>query len=311
MPSSAILVRPARAADLPALAGLIARVNVKPFGCCLHCSPASARELRATFRNPEHFLGGWEHYFVVGTEDLEHAVTTAFGFQPSADGTVGYLWGPWVSTAPEDWSQVAPTMLEVLLKLLPASVRRLDAFLHAENRSGLRFLRSQGFTPGPLTHIYVARPASLLAGPFYEPLRLKHEVGFTILHGESFPADGSTPAELLLAGRDEEHVIFAATDGLRFLGSVCVSVNRSPLEGFIDYLAVKPTARGKGVGTHLLQTALRWIFEERRLPQAALTVSDWRHGARRLYEQSGFALSASGIAARRTIPKRSSQKFGE
>lgn len=234
----------------------------------------------------------------MGTEARDHGVTAAFGFQPSADGTVGYLWGPWVSAAPEDWSQVAPTMLAVLLKLLPASVRRLDAFLHAENRSGLRFLRAHGFAPGPLTHIYVARPASPPLHPFYEPLRLAHEIGFSNLHRESFPAHGSTPAEDLLAGRDEEHAIFAATDGLRFLGSVCVSVNRSPLEGFIDYLAVKETARGKGIGTRLLQTALHWIFNERHLPQAALTVSDWRHGARRLYEQSGFTLQASGIAAR-------------
>ena len=193
-------------------------------------------------------------------------------------------------------------MLELLLRLLPARIERIDAFLHAENRSGLRFLRAHGFTLGPLTHIYVAPRFSWLdpgsADRLYQPLRLAHEVGFTMLHRDSFPASGSTPAEDLLAGRDDEHAIFAATDGLKFLGSVCVSVNRAPLEGFIDYLAVKPSARGKGIGTRLLQTALHWIFDDRRLPQAALTVSDWRHGARRLYEQTGFTLQASGIAAR-------------
>lgn len=60
MPSSAVVVRPAQSADLPALADLIARVNVKPVSGCLHCASVSSRELRATLRNPENFPGGWE-----------------------------------------------------------------------------------------------------------------------------------------------------------------------------------------------------------------------------------------------------------
>ncbi len=305
MPASATVVRPAQAADLPALARLIARVNATPSTCCLHCSAARPAEIRATLRDPESFPGGWERCFVVGTADLGHEVTTAFGCQFSPDATLGYLWGPWISTVPEDWSQIAPTMLEILLKLLPASTRRIDAFLHAENRSGLRFLQSHGFAPGPLTHLYVATrsawPDPDPGDQLYPPLRLAHEVGFATLHRSAFPAVGSTPTEDLLAGRDDSHAIFAATDGLKFLGSVCVSVNHAPLEGFIDYLAVKPSARGQGIGARLLRTALRWIFDDRRLPQAALTVSDWRTGAQRLYEQAGFVLHVSGIAMRRTI----------
>ncbi len=93
-------------------------------------------------------------------------------------------------------------------------------------------------------------------------MRAAHEVGFARLHAETFPAGASTPADDLLAGRDDEHAIFAATDGLRLLGYVCVSVNRAPREGFIEYLAVKPSARGRGIGARLLQTALRWTFED-------------------------------------------------
>ncbi len=126
-------------------------------------------------------------------------------------------------------------------------------------------------------------------------------MAFGRLHAETFPTGASTPADDLLAGRDDEHAIFAAADGLRLLGYICVSVNRAPREGFIDYLAVKPSARGRGIGARLLQTALRWTFETQDLPQAALCVSEWRGGARRLYEQAGFALTASGIGARRRI----------
>ncbi len=184
-------------------------------------------------------------------------------------------------------------------------MRGVEAFLHAENHAGLHFLQSRGFAPGTLTHLYVAPRAVWQPGgntaDSLPHLRAAHEIGFARLHAETFPASASTPPGDLLAARDDEHAVFAATDGLRLLGYVCVSVNHAPREGFIEYLAVRSSARGRGIGASLLQTAMRWTFEERRLPQAALCVSEWRGNARRLYESAGFRLQASGIAARRTL----------
>ena len=200
---------------------------------------------------------------------------------------------------------VAPALFDALVAGLSRSVRRVEAFLHAENRAGLRFLQARGGSPGTLTHIYVAPRGSWTPDTFgsesFPPLRPAHEVGFARLHAETFPAAGSTPAEELLAGQDEEHAIFAATDGLRVLGYICASVNHAPHEGFIEYLAVRPMARGRGIGARLVRTALRWVFEERGLPQAALCVSEWRGNARRLYEAAGFRLIASGIAVRLAV----------
>ncbi len=288
--------------DLPAVAAFIARLNASPANQSLHCVAGTPRRLRTVLEQSDIFPDGWAQSFVLCPGPTQ-AVRAVLGCQFDPDRTVGWLWGPWLDH-PNDWPTLGPALLTGLLGCLPASVRRIDAFLHTENRAGLRFLQTHGFSPGPVTHIYVApRPASpVIQWPSpYPALRPAHEIAFARLHAETFPAGGSTPAELLLGSRDEEHAIFAATDGLRLLGSVCVSVNRAPLEGFVDYLAVKPSARNRGIGTRLLHTAFRWAFEDRRLPQIALTVSDWRTGARRLYEQAGFALHASGIAARRAV----------
>ena len=284
--------------ELPAAAAFIARLNALPATQSLHCTAGTPRRLRAALQQPDAFPDGWARAFVVAA-DPAHEIRAAVGCQLDPDRTLGWLWGPWLDNV-KDWPTLGPALLTRMLDSLPASVRRIDAFLHTENRAGLRFLQAHGFSLGPVTHIYVAPRQDGSAGaiPPYPELRPAHEVAFARLHADTFPASGSTPADILLGGRDEEHAIFAATDGLRLLGSVCVSVNHAPLEGFIDYLAVKPTARGMGIGTRLLQTALRWTFDARRLPQAALTVSDWRAGARHLYEQSGFTLQASGIAAR-------------
>lgn len=297
-------IRPAAPGDLPALAAFVARVNARPSDQSLHCAASTLAEARAALRREGTFPDGWDQVFVVADAG-EAGIRAACGCQFDAGRTHGWLWGPWMDH-PTGWQTLAPALLDALLTRLPRTVRRVEAFLHAENRQGLRFLKTRGFSPGTLTHLYVAPRAVWQTDPAAADtlphLRPAHEVGFARLHAETFPAGGSTPADDLLAGRDDEHAIFAASDGLRLLGSVCVSVNHAPLEGFIEYLAVRPTARGRGIGARLVQTALRWIFDERRLPQAALCVSEWRGNARRLYEGAGFRLHASGIAARRSGP---------
>ncbi len=296
-------IRPARPDELRALAAFIVRVNAQPAGQSLHCAAGTPADVRAALREAATFPDGWETAFLVA-DAADGEIGAACGWQSDPPRTHGWLWGPWVND-PSGWQTLAPALLDTLLGQLPRSVRRVEAFLHAENRAGLRFLQTRGFSLGALTHLYVApRAVWQPAADATEPpprLRPAHEIGFARLHAETFPAGGSTPADDLLAGRDDEHAIFAASDGLRLLGYVCVSVNGAPREGFVEYLAVRPNARGRGVGARLLQTALRWTFDERRLPQAALCVSEWRGNARRLYESAGFRLHASGIAARRTL----------
>ena len=298
------IIRPAAPGDLLALCGFVARRNAVPASQSLHCAADTPAAVRAALREEGTFAEGWERAFTVAEAG---EIVGAAGCQLDSEHTRGWLWGPWVEDA-RGWQSVAPTLFDALLGRLPRSVRRVEAFLHAENRSGLRFLQARGGSLGALTHLYVAPRTAWTPGlattELFALLRPAHEVGFARLHAETFPAGGSTPAELLLAGRDDEHAIFAATDGLRVLGYICASINHAPHEGFIEYLAVRPAARGRGLGARLVQTALRWVFEECHLPQAALCVSEWRGNARRLYEAAGFQLAASGIAARLTATGR-------
>ena len=291
-------IRPAVSDDLRALSGFVARLNAVAASQSLHCAADTPAAVRAALREEGTFPNGWEQAFVVAEAG---EIVAAAGCQLDPERTRGWLWGPWME-AGFSWQGVAPALLDALLARLPRSVRRVEAFLHAENRAGLRFLQTHGGSLGALTHLYVAPRAGWVPRSESLPLlRPAHEVGFARLHAETFPAAGSAPAEEILAGRDDEHAIFAAADGLRLLGYVCVSVNHAPHEGFVEYLAVRPAARGRGLGTRLVQTALQWAFEERRLPQAALCVSEWRGNARRLYEAAGFRRTARGVAVRMTV----------
>ncbi len=273
--------------------------------------------MSTALRRGEIFPGGWHRWFLK-TVDAQGTLVALVGCQPNHDQTQGWLWGPW-SLPDFPTKECVHPLLEEAVRALPSSMRQLDAFLHAENSAGLSALKSAGFTLRQATHIYTASPVAdkdrprlaIKAQPLDSPLlkeglpflRAVHEVGFVHLHSASFPPSSQT-GDQLLAGRDVDHVILAAVDGLRILGYICLSVNYVPHEGFIDYMAVKPSARGRGVGRWLLAQGLRWIFEERRLPQAALCVTDWREGAQRLYERAGFRLNATGVGARRYLGHR-------
>ena len=58
--------------------------------------------------------------------------------------------------------------------------------------------------------------------------------------------------------------------------------------GYIQTVCAAPSARGTGVGTALVAFAEERIFREHR--NVFICVSDFNHGARRLYERLGYRL---------------------
>jgi len=91
---------------------------------------------------------------------------------------------------------------------------------------------------------------------------------------------------------DQSHVTFIAQRGgervgfLLLLDQLPDEVTLSP-QGFVAYMAVKPGARGRGVGAALLATAENEA-RRRLLPYMALMVTEENETARRLYERAGY-----------------------
>ena len=295
-----VRVRPVGAADIGAVARLFARLNAAAETRCLHAGGGGAEPADAR-------PGLAEGTFVLAERVTDGEIIGATGVLP---GLTGLTWGPSVlPTTVADRPEVGHALLRELFRRLPdpAARRGLDAFPDEANRTLRQTLRDAGFREGQRTHVFVApRPEGAVRGPFGEELRERHAAAFARLHAETFPTDPAegTDADALLAGRDgDERRIFAVPDasGLRLLGYVCASVGQAPREGFIEFLAVRENARGRGVGGRLLRTAQRWFFDELGLPQAALCVSEWRAergGARRLYEREGFIRRFTGVGMR-------------
>lgn len=89
-----------------------------------------------------------------------------------------------------------------------------------------------------------------------------------------------------------EYVVLAAVQDGAIVGYASGQVQPDG-EGYVDFVAVAPAARGTGAGRRLVVALVRRILEAWSTDRVGLTVQDHRAPARYLYESLGFRLDAS------------------
>ncbi|WP_306046066.1 GNAT family N-acetyltransferase [Nioella sp. MMSF_3534] len=115
-----------------------------------------------------------------------------------------------------------------------------------------------------------------------------------VLYGAEFgftPDFGNSIAEKLdafLAREDPaKHLWIAEADGQR-IGSIAISDRNGT--GFLNFVLLEPSARGQGLGHHLMQTALDHA-RSKGFTQATLETYSCLTAARALYRAHGFTIS--------------------
>jgi ribosomal protein S18 acetylase RimI-like enzyme len=210
----------------------------------------------------------------------------------------GWIVGPFV--APEHWERASVPLLEKILSHVPGTIRQFDTYTDVANRMAYRLYLSQGFKEHRWAQVYTAKRGETEVGDASPRhlLEREHESQFLSLHQASFP-EAPEPGPELLRKRSEDRPIFVAAQGATLWGYLAAHLDPAPPQGYVDYLAVIPEMRGRGLGSRLLGTALAWFFRERGMPQASLCVYETNEGARRIYERAGFALVYTGVSTRR------------
>jgi ribosomal-protein-alanine N-acetyltransferase len=94
-------------------------------------------------------------------------------------------------------------------------------------------------------------------------------------------------AACLRVAQDETRERYVACDGERLAGLLILNL-KGAFVGYIQTVCTAPEYRGKGVGTALVAFAEERIFRDHR--NVFICVSDFNHGARRLYERLGYRL---------------------
>jgi GNAT superfamily N-acetyltransferase len=183
----------------------------------------------------------------------------AFGFEADPEVGRAWLYGPFVRHA--SWDAIADRLWAEVQALLPADLREHELFYNVQNANGLAFAERHGFPlHGDAIVLRFGRESlvGLLEASAQELAPAQHEA-FQMLHDRIFPQTYYSGRQIV--GRiSEQHKVFVVAEGEQLLGYAYVEVLPEFGEGNVEFIGVDDTARGRGVGTRLLASALRWMF---------------------------------------------------
>ena len=284
--------------EWPTLAPFLHAQNVAP-SRCLHSHTGTTA---AAYGAELATLPSDEACFVIA--ELETGCVGVMGAEFSLESKRAWLRGPVLNATLSSAvaTEVRDALWRRLSDVLPAAIERLDGFLDISNVAGLEWYRRCGFTEQAHYFIYEAQrgPASpMMPDNVHAAAESQHASLLELAH-LVFPSGYLTNSELTAANNDQ-HVLLVMAEGDRVDGYVYANIanaNTDDAEVYVDYLVVRPDARGRKLGRTLLQAALSWGFAERDVSKAALSVASDNANAQGLYASVGFKLFATGVPMR-------------
>lgn len=211
------------------------------------------------------------------------------GLDITSDDQEAEIWGPFIEH--ENWEQIALQLWESLLASIPFSLRSAYGFYNLHNQSAQAFMQKLGAQREGehllLSFHHKDALSSLHVEVSIEALDSLHEREFITLHDEVFKHAYYNGASIM-ERQDPYNQVYGAVQDNKLLGYVYVEANPEHGDGDIHFIAVNEAARGKGLGTALLQRALVFLTSHESIQQITLCVSLDNHGAISIYERAGF-----------------------
>jgi ribosomal protein S18 acetylase RimI-like enzyme len=215
------------------------------------------------------------------------------------DAELGRAWihGPWVAGDDAAWGRWARPLLDAALDQLPAGVQDIEISGDLANRRMGALADELDWTPTEANYAYVLSGDAVAtwepSAHATRPLGPTDVDAIRPLHDAEFPATYLPVERLLeeaLAG-DRTALVAADADG-RLLGYATGRVQADG-EGYIDFVAVDPAARGTGAGRALVQALSEPLLAASSTGRVNLTVQEHRTPARALYARLGFRVDAA------------------
>ncbi len=289
-------IRLAQKGDFEAISTLIASQNKSPETHCIHSDTGGDEKCILGELNR---LAGDDEIRLVMSSVNGH-VSGVLGCEFDLELKRGWLRGPFIVEPLTDWQAMATLLFEELLNTLPVAIHQLDTFLDIANNRGNSFYFNRGFEQLRLVHVYVCPPPRkpVLVEERCMLLHPRQAKKFVELHDSVFPGTYAT-GQRILDKLDYLHRVFVYGKDDEVTGYLYAIIDDDTGDGSVEYVGVHEEARGKGIGRLLLQNALQWLFEVKKVPQTMLVVNDNLGNARSLYESVGFRLKYSGVHNRK------------
>ncbi len=201
---------------------------------------------------------------------------------------------PWVPGDDDRWDRFARPLVDAAVDQVPAGIPKREVAGHVDNVRLAALARDLGWPAGEVNHVLLAdrslidgwpeeRQSSTVRAAAADDLAV---VGR--LHDADFPATYATADQLLRGAVSGERVVLLAeASGGGVVGYAAGRVQPDG-DGYIEFLAVDPAARGAGLGRRLVMALARQLVARSSKERVALTVRDDRAAARAVYARLGF-----------------------
>nr|AOR51034.1 GCN5 family acetyltransferase [uncultured bacterium pAX1] len=202
-----------------------------------------------------------------------------------------WLYGPLVEH--EDWHSVADELYAASLKVIPDGIREQDLFCDVRNSNLAAFAERHGFSVRSenavvsLKRSDYKKPASKdiqfsvidYSGEFFEQ--------FERCHGLLFPTTYFT-ARQIVEKLDATRRLFLGLENGEMKGYHFCKVESEACSGYIDFIGVDESLRGRGLGAILLAAGIDWMLSFPEVGKISLTVNADNIPALKLYKNFGF-----------------------
>lgn len=269
--------------DKRLLASFIAGLNRDPKQHVGYCGQ-DPDEIEHTL---EHEFPPLDESFAVRYERGE--LIGALGLDIDAGSRRAEIWGPFIRCPQEQWQQIA---MQLWNRMRNAAAHRVDifyGFYNEMNEDCQQWMRQLGATfKGAEVVLKADRTRPLRqAHPSVQELSPSRFDEFLRLHDVAFPGTYCGGPEIL-ERMNADHCVFMYEEEDRLQGYIYVERDPEFGEGRIEFIAVDPSAQGRGIGTALLQRGLDYLFADPRIEDITLCVRADNEQALRLYRKSGF-----------------------
>ncbi len=235
-----------------------------------------------------------EKSFVIAYEK-DHIVG-ALGFDIDTERRSAEVWGPFVENG-IDKLQIADDLWKALENAIPFRLDEYQFFINDKNTFVKQFIRHlDGIETGHhliLTverdHLLHRQDVDIVA---YDS---SFQKSFSELHHLAFP-NTYYNSEQILSRISEDNLLLIIQGNMELKGYVYVEASPLHGEGVIEYIAVSPDYRGKGLAKKLMKAALHHLFSYDAVEEIALSVESTNKAAIGLYTDAGFRVKHTLVA---------------
>lgn len=218
----------------------------------------------------------------------EESIVGACAIEWDEETAMAWIQGPWV--APERFGDLGELLVRAVAEQCPPSITRLELCAELAHTGMAELSDRLGWTATRASHAMVI-PAGEVADwvevPGVRAAREGDLVAVTALHEDEFAGAYATARQLL-----SDYVTLVAEWDDRVVGYAAGQLQDDG-QAYIDFMAVDPAARGRGVGRGLLGALAHRLVSAGRPGRLHLTVDEQRAPAIALYESLGMRRETS------------------